>query len=107
MTLETFRFWDEYDWFSQSWAVVAREPGYFGGKTRKSSSFYYDYYEFSFSENRSGENELSNVRIFIILGSRERFNSFNKDTIDEKKYNEAFRDVYFLRVRDESQLSYL
>ena len=42
---------------------------------------------------RNGGNELSKVRSFIILGSREGLTSFNKDNSaifsNEKKYNEA------------------
>ena len=42
---------------------------------------------------RNGGNELSKVRSFIILGSREGLTSFNKDNSaifsKEKKYNEA------------------
>ena len=52
-------------------------------------------------ECRNGGNELSNVRSFIILRSRGGLTSFNIDNsaifFNEKKYNEAFRGVYFLK----------
>ena len=51
---------------------------YFGGKKRDSRP-HSTTTTTSFNENRSGENELSNVRSFIILGSGQGFNSFNKD----------------------------
>ena len=58
----------------------------------------------SFSECRSGGNKLSNVRNFSILQSGEVFSSFNNDNIanfsGEKKYNEEFRGVYFLTIRE-------
>ena len=59
------------------------------------------------SENcRNGGNELSNARSFIILRSREGLTSFNIDNAaifsKEKKYNEAFRGVYFLRIREKT-----
>ena len=63
------------------------------------SSFYYE----SYREYRNGGNELSNVRSFII--SREGVTSFNTDNSaifsnEKKKYNEAFREVYILRIRE-------
>ena len=62
----------------------------------------------SFSENqcRSGGNELSNVRSFSILRSGERVTSFTKGSSayfsGEKKYNEEFRGVYFLTIREKA-----
>ena len=47
---------------------------HFGGKTWWSPSFFYE-----FSANVGGENKISNVRSFIILGSGERVTSFTKD----------------------------
>ena len=56
--------------------------------------------------NSEGGNEISNVRSFIILRSREGLTSFNIDNAaifsKEKKYNEAFRGVYFLRIREKN-----
>ena len=50
-------------------------------------------------ECRSGKNELSNVRNYIIQRSGEGLTSFNGDKranfCGEKKYIEAFRGVYF------------
>ena len=60
---------------------------------------------------RNGGNELSKVRSFIILGSREGLTSFNKDNSanfsKEKKYNEAqFRGgcLFFENTRKNSKL---
>ena len=43
---------------------------------------------------------------FIILQSREAFISFNIESSaifsNEKKYNEAFQGVYFLRIREKT-----
>ena len=65
--------------------------GHFGGETgcRRHSTT-------NVSENcRNGGNELSKVRSFIILRSREGLTSFSIDNSaifsKEKKYNEAFR----------------
>ena len=48
--------------------------------------------------------ELSNVGSFIILRSREGLTSFNIDNSanfsNEKKYNEAFQGIYFVRIRE-------
>ena len=47
-----------------------------------------------------GGNKLSNVRSFNHFGSGEGLTSFNKDKsanfFEKKKYNEAFRGIYFL-----------
>ena len=60
-------------------------------------------------------NKLWNVRSFGILQSGEVWTSFNNDNSanftdfpGEKKYNEAFRDVYFLTIREKTlnQISY-
>ena len=49
-------------------------------------------------------NHQNNVRSFIILRSREGLTSFNIDNSaifsNEKKYIEAFRGVYFSRIRE-------
>ena len=75
---------------------------HFGGKTWSPSSFYY---EFS-RECRGGENKISNVRSFIILGTGERVTSFTKhknaNFSSEKRSNEAFREVYILRRREKT-----
>ena len=58
------------------------------------------------------EGKLSNVRNFSILQSGEVFSSFNNDNSanfsGEKKYNEEFRGVYFLTIREKTlnQISY-
>jgi len=56
--------------------------------------------------NSEGGNELSNVRSFITLRSREGLTSFNIDNgaifCNEKRYNEPFRGDYFLRIRRKS-----
>ena len=58
------------------------------------------------SEGRSGGNKLSNVRSFRILQSGEGSTSFNNDNSanfsGEKKYNEEFRGVYFLTIREQT-----
>ena len=65
------------------------------------------------SRSRSGGNELTNVKSCIILWSGEGLTSFNKHNSanfsSKKKENEAFRGVYFLRVRKKtlSQISFL
>ena len=47
-----------------------------------------------------------NIRSFMILRSREGLTFFNVDKSvifsHERKYNEAFRDVYFLRIREKT-----
>ena len=47
-----------------------------------------------------------NIRSFMILRSREGLTFFNVDKSvifsNERKYNEALRDVYFLRIREKS-----
>ena len=47
-----------------------------------------------------------NIRSFMILRSREGLTFFNVDKSvifsNERKYNEAFRDVYFLRIREKT-----
>ena len=52
------------------------------------------------------EGKLSNVRNFSILQSGEVFSSFNNDNSanfsGEKKYNEEFRGVYFLTIREKT-----
>ena len=81
---------------------------HFGGKTRQPSSFYYEFQR----ECRGGENKLSNVRSFIILRWGKRVTSFTKGNsanfFSEKWYNEAFREVYILKIREKtlSQISY-
>ena len=58
------------------------------------------------------EGKLSNVRNFSILQSGEVFSSFKNDNSanfsGEKKYNEEFRGVYFLTIREKTlnQISY-
>ena len=57
------------------------------------------------AECRSGGNKLSNVRIFSILQSGEVLTSFNNDngadfSGEKKTYNEEFRGVYFLTMRE-------
>ena len=58
------------------------------------------------------EGKLSNVRNFSILRSGEVFSSFKNDNSanfsGEKKYNEEFRGVYFLTIREKTlnQISY-
>ena len=108
---ETSRFWVEYDYeyviFSmvsstRAWAgvILARKRG-----SRRHSTT-------SLSECRSGENKKSNVRSFIILQSGEALTSFNNDNSanlsGEKKYNEEFRAVYFLIIREKNlnEISY-
>ena len=60
-----------------------------------------------FGVNHSGENKLPNVRSFSILQSGEGSTSFNNDNSanfsGEKKYNEEFRGVYFLTIREEER----
>ena len=62
---------------------------------------------------RSGRNKISIVRSLIILRSGERVTSFTKDNSanisSEKWENEAFREVYILRIREKtsSQISHL
>ena len=61
------------------------------------------------SEN--AENKLSNVKGFIILRPGEGLTSFDKDNSVKflvKTYNNAFRGIYFLRIREKpfSQISY-
>ena len=55
---------------------------------------------------RSGGNELSNVRSFSILRSGERVTSFTNGNSayfsGERKYNEEFRGVYFLTIREKT-----
>ena len=59
------------------------------------------------------QNKLSNVRSFSILQSKEVLTSFNNDNTANfsgvKKYNEEFRGVYFLTIREKTlnQISYL
>ena len=66
----------------------------------------------SLSECRSGENKKSNVRSFIILQSGEALTSFNNDNSANlsglKRYNEEFRGVYFLIIREKilNEISY-
>ena len=54
----------------------------------------------------SGGNKLSNVTSFSILQSGEGSTSFNNDNSanfsGEKKYNEEFRGVYFLTIREKT-----
>ena len=63
-------------------------------------------------ECHSGGNKLSNVRSFSILQSGEGSTSFNNDNSaifsGEKKYNEEFRGVCFLTIREKTlnQISY-
>ena len=60
----------------------------------------------------SGGNKLTNVRSFSILQSREVLTFFNNDNranfSGEKRYNEQFLGVYFLRLRGKTlnQISY-
>ena len=58
------------------------------------------------SEGRSGGNKLSNVRSFRILQSGESSTSFNNANSSNfsgpKKYNEEFRGVYFLTIREQT-----
>ena len=58
------------------------------------------------SEGRSGGNKLSNVRSFRILQSGEGSTSFNNANSSNlsgpKKYNEEFRGVYFLTIREQT-----
>ena len=81
---------------------------HFGGKTWQQSSLYYEFKR----ECRSGGNKLSNVRSFTILRSGEGSASFNNENSSifsgEKKYNEEFRGVCFLTVREKTlnQISY-
>ena len=55
---------------------------------------------------RGSGNKDSNVRSFIFFPLGEGLNSFNKDNnatfSDEEKYNEAFRDAYFFRIREKT-----
>ena len=82
---------------------------YLGGKKGQSSSFYYDYYEFQReSQWRKRVLKCQKFSHFAIERGLNFFKKYNKaNFIDEKKYNEAFRNVYFLRIREESQLSYV
>ena len=75
-------------------------------RVRELASFYY--YFTSFIEVfRSGGSKSSNLliaRSFTILRSGEALTSFNKNNLVdfsvEKMFNEAFRDDYFLRLRE-------
>ena len=67
----------------------------------------------STTRGRSGGNKLSDVRSFIILLSEEGLTFFNNDNSanfsgEKKKYNEEFRGVYFLTIREKTlnQISY-
>ena len=66
------------------------------------------HYEFT-RECRSGGNKLSNVKSFIILLSGEGLTSFSINNrtnfFGEKKLNEAFLFVFFLRTRKNLKLN--
>ena len=70
------------------------------GKTWQPSSFYYEFQR----ECRGGENKISNVRSYIILRSGEHVTSFTENNSanfsSEKWSNDAFREVYILRIRE-------
>ena len=109
--LETFRFWEEYDYEYEIFSMVSSARAWAGviwagkrGSRRHSTT--------RFSECHSGENKLSNVRSFIILQSGEALTSFNNDNSanlsGEKKYNEEFPGVYFLTIGEKNlnEISY-
>ena len=50
----------------------------------------------------NGGNKLSNVRSFMIFQSEEGLTSVNKDNSVQKKCNETFQGVYFLRLREKT-----
>ena len=94
--LESFyRFWDANDCVYEISSIVSSVRAWGSvilegkrGSRRQSTT-----------RGRSGGNKLSDVRSFIILLSGEGLTSFNNDNSanfpGEKKYNEAFRGVYF------------
>ena len=110
--LETFRFQDENDYEYEIFSIASSARAWgsdiLAGKhgSRRHSTT-------SFSQRVVvAGGGLSNVRSFSILQSGEGSTSFNNDNSSnfscEKKYNEEFRGVYFLTIREKTlnQTSY-